>query len=320
MSRMFCYIWSETTNPNECKFGERWVKDGQDPETEVRKRVKESLAVRKDLLRDGTVQLNWFGDVTAYAAKVCPDRLKQHGRVDDDLRSHVGFRKGATGEVHELPADEMVIRVNKILTKAGQPLPEAGLSTAQYNVADDVLQAIAAGKRTIIAELCARFGKTIWSGAMIRELDRPLNIVASYVLTSFTSFIKDLTSYEQFKDFVHVDTKDDDYEQQIGDAILAGKQVIAYVSMCKGSKREERIEKLFSATVNRLLIIDEADYGVHKSGQADVLLSNLGADDISILMTGTNSDRAATNWEPGHFVSVTYPELLMEKALTLKAA
>lgn len=314
---MFCYIWSYAAYPDKCKFGERWVKEGQDPEKEVLKRVREQLSTSKYLLDSGEAKIDWFGDVTEYAKKF--DRCYMHGKVDDHIRAQIGFRTEGSSEFHDLPADEMIIRVNKLLSKVGQPLPIAGLSTAQYNIANNVIEAIHAGKRTILAELCARFGKTIWSGAMIRETNASLTVVASYVLTSFSSFIKDLTSFEQFKDLVHVDTKDDDYQEQINAALADGKQVVAYVSMCKGSKRDDRIEFLYSTEHTVLTVIDEADYGVHKAGQAGVLIENIRPDDVTILMTGTNSDRAAGEWNPDHFVSVTYPELLIEKALTLNA-
>ena len=41
--KMYCYLWEEIEHLGECKFGERWVFAGQDPEKEVRKRVRESL-------------------------------------------------------------------------------------------------------------------------------------------------------------------------------------------------------------------------------------------------------------------------------------
>lgn len=311
MDRMFCYIWSEKSNPAECKFGERWVKDGQDPETEVRKRIKESVGVRKDLINDGSVVLNWFGDVTDYAVKC--GRNYMHGRVDDEIRSKIGFRKGTTGEVHELPSDEMEIRVNRVLIAAGSPLPVVGLSPWQERTAINVFNAVASGKRTILAELCARFGKTIWGGVLIREMNPQLTIIASYVQTVMTSFVKDLTAYDQFRDFVIVDTKDADYQQQVNDGLAAGKQVIALISMCQGSKREERVKFLFDTDVRKLVLIDEADFGAHKDGQTTVFRENRNADDVVVLMTGTNGDRAVGSWNTDHYLNVVYTELLMEK-------
>lgn len=310
---MFCYLWHEKTDENECKFGERWVKEGQDPETEIRKRIKDSVGVRKDKINDGTIELVSFWDVTTLAQTHCPERLKQHGRVDDYIREHIGYRKGTTGEIHTLDAIDMAYRVNELLKKVGQPLPTAGLSQNQYTAAENVITTVAEGKRTIVAELCARFGKTIWSGALIREIDTQLTIVASYVLTSFASFKKDLSSFEQFRDLVLIDAGEGEWKSQIQTAFDEGKQAVVFLSMCSGSKRQSKIDSLFAYKVNKLVIIDEADFGVHQLKQSQPLIEARGEDDVVILMTGTNGDKAASVWPVDHYLSVTYPELLIEK-------
>lgn len=314
MDRMFCYLWEETTNPNECKFGERWVKAGQDPETEVLKRIKQSLGVRKDLLKDGTVRLVDYWDVTELAQKV--SRYYKGSRMDDYIRPEIGHRKGTTGEIHEISASDVQLKVESYLHKVGQPLPVAGLSQNQFDAAVNVLEAVEQGKRTIVAELCARFGKTIWSGSLIRETNANLTIVCSYVLTSFASFKKDLSGFQQFADLVLVDTADDGYEKQIQTALADKKQVVAFLSMCNGGNRQKKIDFLFGVKLDRwprLVLVDEADFGVHKANQSRPLIEARSADDVVVLMTGTNGDKAASIWEVDHYLSVTYPELLMEK-------
>ena len=313
MDRMYCYLWYEKDKPNEAKFGERWVFAGQDPEKEVWKRIKSSVGVRKDLIRDGTIQLECIWDVTEYAEKIGRNYI--HGKVDDKIRPIIGYRKGSTGEVHELPASEIRVKVNKFLAKLGQSLPVAGLTQNQYNAAENVIQAIHDSKRTIVAELCARFGKTIWSGSLIRETNAQLTVVASYVLTSFASFEKDLSSFEQFKDLVLIDTANDDYQEVIDAAVAQGKQVVAFLSMCSGSNRQRKIDYLFGIDVARLVIIDEADFGVHRSNQSTPLIEARKDNDVVVLMTGTNGDKAASIWPVDHYLSVTYPELLIEKRI-----
>jgi hypothetical protein len=311
MEKMYCYLWHETTDIDECKFGERWVKKGQDPKKEVLKRIKESVGVRKDKFNDGTIELVAIWDVSELAKEV--GRFKMHGRIDDYIRDIIGFRKNKTGEVHTLSAVDMAFKVNEFLKKQNQPLFNVGLSQNQYSAADNVLTAIAEGKRTIVAELCARFGKTIWSGALIRETEATLTIVASYVLTSFASFKKDLSAFEQFRDFVLVDTTDDDWENQVQSAVESRLQTVVFLSMCAGGRRQAKIDFLFGQDVNKLVIIDEADFGVHQSKQSTPLIEARGEDDVVILMTGTNGDKAASIWDVDHYLSVTYPELLMEK-------
>lgn len=311
MDKMYCYLWHEVTDTDECKFGERFVFGHQDPMTECRHRIRDSLGVRKDKFDEGSVVVDAIWDVSEWAEEV--GRNRQHGKMDDYIREFIGFRKGSTGEVHKLDADVMALKVNQLLQKQNQPLITAGLSQWQYDQAEDVISAMSEGKRTILAELCARFGKTIWSGALAVETEAPLTIVASYVLTSFASFAKDLTSFEQFRNVAVVDSADPEYKTQIETAINEGRQVVVFLSMVGSKKRQDRIDYLFGLDQTRLVFIDEADYGAHTAKQSDPFVAARAEDDTVILMTGTNGERALGSWTIDHYLGTTYAELLMEK-------
>ena len=312
MDRMFCYLWHEKTDTDECKFGERFVFDGQDPMAECRRRIRDSLGVRKDKFDEGSVVVDAIWDVSEWAEQV--GRNRKGGHMDDYIREQIGFRKGATGEVHKLDADVMALKVNKLLQRNNQPLITAGLSQWQYDQAENVITAMADGKRTMLAELCARFGKTIWAGALAVETEAPVTIVASYVLTSFASFAKDLTSFEQFRGIEVVDSSDADYETQIETAIDNGKPVVVFLSMVGSSKRQDRIDYLFGLDQTRLVFIDEADFGAHTAKQSDPFVEARQDNDTVVLMTGTNGERALGSWSIDHYLGTTYAELLMEKA------
>jgi len=309
--RMFLYLWSDIKVDSECKFGERWVKAGLDPETDCRRRIRDSLGVKKGEYDQGDIVVHQIWDVTDIAK--AEGRYYKASRMDDLLRAKIGYRKGTTGEIHLLSGEEFKIKVNELIQQYDQKLIVAKLSTAQTNAAVDVLSAYKSGKRVVLAELCARFGKTIFSAAVATEAERELVIVASYVKTVFTSFATDIIMFEQFRDYVHVDTGIDGYEKKIEDAFAAGKKVFAYLSMCNGSKRASRVEYLFSHNKAKMLIIDEADFGIHKKGQSQLLTEAFHGDDHVLIMTGTNSDRAVGNWKIDHMVSTTYFELLVQK-------
>jgi hypothetical protein len=318
--KMYCYVWWEKDKPDEAKFGERWVKVGQIPSVEVKKRIKDSVGVRKDLFNDGTIQIQAVWDMSELAKTLCPERFKQHGRVDDFIRPHIGHRKGKTGEVHELPADEVEIRVNRFIKSVGQPMPVLGITQNQHDAAVDFLNQINNSKRTLLGEFCPRFGKTTWSGVMIRETERPLAIIASYVLTSFASFEKDLGRFEQFRNFELIDSADEGWEDQVLHAIAAGLQAVVFLSMCNGSKRQDKIDFLFNLKHKRIMLIDEADYGVHQIKQSQPLVDARDPDDIVIPMSGTNGDKAMGAWKIDYHSSVMYPELIIEKRLAATEA
>jgi len=307
---MYVYIWEDMDDTKECKFGERWVPAGTDPVTSCQTRIYNSIGVRKDRAKDGKIQLVAIFDVSEIAE--ANGRYYKQSRMDDMLRADIGYRKGSTGEVHRLSGQDMKGRVASLVSSFGQPLIEAKLSTKQYEVAGEVLDAFDKGDNIVLANLCARFGKTIWAGAVSVESDTRLTIVASYVKTVFTSFGNDLKMFEQFSDIVHIDTSDDDYKMKTTLALEAGKKVIAYLSLCNGSKRQSRINYLFSWDIPTMLVIDEADFGAHKAKQADVLLNKVDDSVKVVIMTGTNGERAVTHWPIDTMVSVTYPELLME--------
>lgn len=317
--KMYCYLWEDIDDDNECKFGERFVKAGQDPAKECAKRIRQSLGVRKDRYDEGKIRIVSIWDVSTIGNSVGKNR--KGGKLDDFLRAKIGYRKGSTGEVHTLSGDEMKIKVNKVVSKFGQDLIVAGLSTKQYEIAEEVIDLFNTSSRVVLAELCARFGKTIWSASVAVEQEVDVVIVASYVKTVFTSFASDLTSFEQFAKYVHVDTSDDNYQERIDNALANGKKVFAYLSLCQGENRQSRIDYLFNINATKMLIVDEADFGAHTDKQALPLVEKIKVyEDVSaIIMTGTNADRAATHWPVEGIVSVTYPELLMQKKETQNA-
>jgi hypothetical protein len=312
MARTICYVWQDLDAPeSEQKFGDHY----SEAETlnqafeETRKYVRGSLGRQKHKFDEGRVVLHKMWDVTEYAKR--KNRFGKHQKVDDVIRPVIGHH--VTADVHRIEADLLIERVNRELIKFGQPLPVAGLAQWQVSSAENVLSAVAEGKRTIVAELCARFGKTIWSGVLIRETGAQVTIDASYVLTSFASFRKDLSSFDQFRDLVLVDAGEDNWQDTVTDAVAQGQQVVVFLSMCSGGRRQDKIDFLFGQSVNKLVIIDEADFGVHQVKQSQPLIEARGQDDVVVLMTGTNGDKAASIWPVDHYLSVTYPELLMEK-------
>lgn len=313
------YVWQDLDAPEaEQKFGDHYceVDSIQKAFTDTEKYIRGSLGRQKHKFDEGRIVIHKIWDATEYAK--LKGRFGKHQKIDDVIRPVIGHHVQA--DVHRIDADTLIERVNKELIRHNQPLPLACLSQNQHDAVVDVKTALGEFKRTIIAELCARFGKTIWSGSLVRETNVQLTVIASYVLTSFASFKKDLTSFQQFKDLELIEAGDEGWEDQVLHAVAAGLQAVVFLSMCNGSQRQDKIDFLFSLNVSRMLIVDEADYGVHQTKQSTPLIEARGEDDIVVLMTGTNADKAATLWHVNHYLSVTYPELLIEKRLGATSA
>lgn len=309
---IICYVWQDLDAPEaEQKFGDHFVLCNtlEEAFADTIKYIRSTLGRQKHKFDEGRIVIHKLWDATEYAK--IKGRFGKHQKIDDVIRPVIGHHVQA--DVHRIDADTLIERVNKELIKHGQPLPVAGLSQNQYDAAENVLAAIAGGKKTLVAELCARFGKTVWSGALVLETGSKVTIVASYVLTSFASFKKDLTSFEQFRNLVLVEAGETDWEETVKQSIKENKQVVVFLSMCAGGRRQDKIDYLFGLKVPRLVIIDEADFGVHQVKQSQPLIEARGSKDVVVLMTGTNGDKAASIWPVDHYLSVTYPELLIEK-------
>ena len=319
--RMMAYLWEDLdAKVSELKFGDHFISQDctlNEAEQNTKQYIYGTFSRQKHKFHQGRFVIHKIWDVSEYAAR--EGKFYQHSKIDDTIRRRALTQRIGRSDFHsELSADDIIVRVNQELIKHGQTLPSVVLSTYQHKMACEVITAIQNNNKVILAELCARFGKTIWSGVIAAELATPLVIVASYVKTVFTSVTKDLTSFEQWRDLVHVDTQYSDWQESISTSLKDGKQVIAYLSMCVGNKRQERIDWLFSRAEKRLLIVDEADFGIHQKGQTVPLLDAVKEDDIVLLMTGTNSDRAASLWDVNKMISVTYPELLVQKKKSLE--
>jgi hypothetical protein len=306
---MFTYVWYE--DKDEPKFGEHWVKANVDPNIDIPQYIRSSMGRRKDKFDDGTVVIPMFWDVTEYAKS--KQRFYPNSHVDNLIREGIGSRKSEKTEVHIMNYELLIEKVNDILRKESQPRPNVKLSSAQFDDAVTVLKGIKEGKRRILAELAARYGKTIWSAALAVESGIPVVVVSSYVLTSFTSFKNDIRKFQQFQEIEIVDSPVEGYKEKVNKFVEQGKQVMVFVSLCNGGGRDERVKFLGGLEVQKMVFVDEADYGAHRKGQFEALQTMVNDDDVLILMTGTNSDRASSEWDIDLMLSTTYFELLVNK-------
>jgi len=319
MSRMMIYAHYDPLI-KETKFGDHFVKEDMSYEDAVAHTIRymRSQYPRRAQYFDSDEVKKRVWDISEFAKE--QDRFYGASKIDDVIRPNIGYQGKQGREYHRLGFEELCFKVDEFLKEQNQPLIVAGLSTAQFEAALETVQAFTRGAKTILADLCARFGKTIWSASVAVEEDTELVVVASYIKTVFASFANDIVKFEQFREYVHVDMGDADYQNKIDAAFKKGKRVFAYISLCSGSKRKERFEYIFGLKQKRMLIIDEADFGAHRDNQGDLMRSMIQENDKVIIMTGTNSDRAARKWNIDHVIHTNYFELLAHKKEAMEAA
>lgn len=198
---------------------------------------------------------------------------------------------------------------------------DAKLTIWQQEALDKFISLLDEDKKKIMAELAARFGKTLLYLALFGQLDEQVMVVGSYYLPSLFSFKKECYLYEQFSNFVVLDLYSDTFQSDFSYNLTQGKKIVVVVSLCgdkKGNSLRNDNARFLSKFSNKITVIDEADYGAHtKNCVSFVNLIGKGAP--IILTTGTNSERAkGEHNNVDAFFKVTYLDMLMKASMDSK--
>ena len=172
-----------------------------------------------------------------------------------------------------------------------------------------VAGAFEAGKTTLLLELAARFGKTGTLTQLFSYSDADVMVVTNYVKTVNGSFGDTVVKY--FSDQMsYLDTSESDFVEKLQTEREAGRKVLVTCSLFKGVKTERAIEALTKVD-NRLIVVDEADFGAHTDSNREKV-NTLRQGVPLILMTGTNADRAASSHDIDAHMSTTYFDMLLD--------
>lgn len=339
--KKFCYLYQDSATGN-CKFGTTFVKPGENPVNAIFDRFKQQKTKSAEgvFILNGRYEMKKMWDVSEYAKKLGMnnDKSKMDNVIAEDPASGMPppiSDSGVKSEWYEISADDAIEGISSYLRKKQSPPQVARLSMWQAFQLESTLDAMKNGPTTILADLCPRFGKTLWAASVALETKTPLTVVTSYVLSATSSFANQIVDFKQFKDMVIVDTNDDEYKERIRKALKEGKQVLALQSLCMGETRNDKLNDLLGSNYDefvnkkfernkKLLIVDEADYGAHQPNQAEPLQTarDQGKNTSVILMTGSNAERAigkdyeeedgnviAARWHIDKTISTVYPEL-----------
>lgn len=295
------------------------TKEGQALTGDIKTRVKKFETTHPQLILDVLID-SFFA--TPQQDKILNDWRDEHEdgvELDKTKRTIEAMLYEDLDAFREL----RVRRVEALQNITGDMLSGAvdvTLGTVQWVKANDVIHMIKQGNKSILADLCARFGKTIWSGVVADVSGCDIIVVATYVKTVFTSFRTDYSNKRQFlEQFVHINTEVSNWKQHLDSALSTGRRVILYLSLCQGNNRQDRINYVGSLSYSRMWIVDEADFGAHQKKQVDALKEGIKDEDILMLMTGTNPDVAVRRWADTRTfkdLSCTYAELLLQKKIT----
>ena len=294
-------------------------KEGQAMTGDIKSRVKKFETIHPQLILDVLIDpffahpqqdkiLNSERDENENGVELDKSKRSIEAMLYDDLDAFRELRIRRRQALQKLTKDPMAGAI------------EVFLGTLQWQKAAYAIRIFKEGARSLLADLCARFGKTIWAGVVADASERDIIVIATYVKTVHTSFRNDLGNKKQFLEvFDFVNCEDKNWQQQIERSIANGRRVILFLSLCPGSNRQDRINYIGSLPHSRMWIVDEADYGAHQKKQVDAMKQGVQDQDLLLLMTGTNPDVAVRRWaDTRKFaeVSCTYGEALEQKKKT----
>jgi len=182
-------------------------------------------------------------------------------------------------------------------------------TTWQMRAIEHVANSLDQGKKTLLLELAARFGKTGTLLTAFAFSTAEVMTVATYVKTVSTSFAKTIAKFFASV-MTYVDVSDPDFEQSVKDALASGKKVVIGCSLFDSRRLQKRID-FISSLEDNLVVVDEADFGAHTDSNREKV-NTLRQGVPLILMTGTNADRAASSHSVDAHMSTTYFDMLLD--------
>lgn len=283
------------------------LKLGRKPMLKIGQTQQESAEIRIKQ-QDGT---SCAQTLVKYASFEVPYTDKEFHKylLDNDYSK---TRKDVDREWFYITVEEATAMASKFASYKGFDIvsqtPTLQLTEWQRRALKFLGESLEAGKEVTVLELAARFGKTLAMLAAFKFSSHRIMVVANYVKTVNTSFRKEATLYFP-EEIATVDTSEKGFEERVQHFLDEGFKVMITCSLFKSSKLDSKVE--FIRTLpDRLIVVDEADYGAHTDAQRSKV-ELLREHSQLILMTGTNSDRAAKAYNVDAYFAVTYPDMLL---------
>lgn len=165
------------------------------------------------------------------------------------------------------------------------------------------------GHKVIVAELSARFGKTLTFLLLFLMCDIQVMVISTYFNSALSSFKQEISKYEEFANFISIRINDPEFETKFEESLKSGKKIVVLQSLHK-SKNGSKNAEILSQIQDKIVVVDEADFGSHKKLQRDLVDKTCNGSPL-ILATGTGADIAATGRNVNSSHSITYLDMLM---------
>jgi len=249
-----------------------------------------------DSIRDVEVRMNEQGGAAEYEAKVHVGAWNNLQQIKRDHDVHKILTKeglhhtdGKGTEWFKIPGEtieDAYEYIDSVVAKfeGKRVRNKVKLRKLQQKALDEAMDIIASGKATatVIANLCPRFGKTIWAlslfNAVTQQYGNRVMLLPAYWLSVHSSFVDELDQFDDFLDIALIDTNKDDAELAAVNALDNNQRIIIPVSL-HGDFDEWSVKHEWISQINNddiFMFADEADFGTHAENQIkklDFLLS-----------------------------------------------
>jgi hypothetical protein len=160
---------------------------------------------------------------------------------------------------------------------------------------------------SLLANLCPRFGKTIWALMLFNRLTTKYGnrvmLLPAYWLSVHSSFITELNEYNDFLDIVYIDADADNAAEQAASALEAEQRIIIPMSLHGELSAWQAKHTWISEISNNdtFVFADEGDFGTHTENQVAKLNFLFDANKehtdnkmfVRVYASGTNVQRLA---------------------------
>lgn len=166
----------------------------------------------------------------------------------------------------QFPEDTCPMGTITLAIQLEQKDPSAGrvelmFTLSQIKALDKALEQYEKGE-VLLAELCPRFGKTVWAMALFDHTDKQVMVVSSYVHSVFNSF---KTDYARFTQFEHIAIAES--AEQVAQNTANGLRSLVVVPLTDSFARWEKKYGWINKLTSKFVFVDEADFGAHKPDQ-----------------------------------------------------
>jgi len=145
----------------------------------------------------------------------------------------------------------------------------------------DLIESETENSVNIIAELCARFGKTLTYLELFKRLENDIMIIPSYVHSVFTSFENEILGkykdesigkWSNFVGFKVIDTvQDNRWEEKLRENLGKSKLVV-FISVQSKEESLGKFDIIRNLSKDRkFVLVDEADYGAWTESSQKVI-------------------------------------------------